>query len=262
MWSGHRIYESPDYLSMGWRVDARAADSDPKGAPSAESAGRLKRKDGAKSMSDYQYYDSIAITGHRDYGDPAAMYRGLDRIGARQFYFGGARGIDTDALIYVAETKPQSIRTVVVPNRLADQPVAARAAIRQHATNIIELKNTGPDRYQFRNQYMVNRADKTVGFYNYTGRGGTYQTINYARSQGKLLEVNPLVDFNRDDILQRSHDQQVEWIREMHSFKTDLSAIKGIVLDIILRNLRMSVHDFCDSLGFPGCASLEQLWSY
>lgn len=209
----------------------------------------------------YEYFDTIAITGNRDYADPAALYRGLDRIGARQYYFGGARGIDTDALSYVAETQPQSIRTVVVPNRLTDQPVAAQAAIKQHATNIIELKNAGPDRYQLRNKFIVNKADKTVGFYNYSGRGGTYQTIDYARSQGKLLQVNPIVDLNRDDILELSTDSQVDWIREMHGFKTDLSAIKGIVLDIILKNLNMSVYDFCESIGFPDCSSLELLWS-
>jgi len=214
-------------------------------------------------MSDgFKYYDTIAITGNREYADPAALYRGLDKYGARQYYFGGARGVDTDALRYISETQPQSIRTVVVPNRLTDQTGIAQEAIKRHATNIIELKNAGPDRYQLRNKFMVDKADKTVGFYDYRGRGGTYQTINYARSQGKLLEVNPLVSFNRDDIMSLHHDEQVDWIKKMREFKTDLKAIKGIVLDIIIKNLGMSVSDFCESIGYPGCSSLEVLWSY
>ncbi len=208
----------------------------------------------------YNYFDSIAITGNRDYADPAALYRGLDRIGARQYYFGGARGVDTNALTYVAENNPESIRTVVVPNRVTDQPVEAQAAIRKHATNVIELRNSGADRYQLRNNYMVNKADKTVGFYNYTGRGGTFNTINYARSQGKLLEVNPLVSFDRDDILNMPRDQQVAWIKDMHSFKTNLSSVKGIILNIIIENLGMGIQEFCTSIGFPNCNTLESLW--
>ncbi len=210
----------------------------------------------------YEYFDSIAITGNRDYADPGALYRGLDRIGARQYYFGGARGIDTDALSYIAKTQPEAIRTVVVPNTLADQPVAAREAIRQHATNIIELKNSGPNRYQLRNQYIVNKAEKTVGFYNYSGRGGTYQTINYARSQGKLLEVNPLVEFNQREILSRSPAFQRKWIEDMRSHKTNLYAIKGIVLYIIIKTFRMNVGDFCKSIGLSGISTLEQLWQH
>ena len=208
----------------------------------------------------YEYYDSIAITGNREYEDPAALYRGLDRIGARQYYFGGARGVDTDALRYISETQPESIRTVVVPNTVADQPVEAREAIRQYATNTIELKNSGANRYQLRNQFIVDKSDKTVGFYDYRGRGGTYQTINYARSQGKLLEVNPLIEFNQRDILSKSLIEQEDWVNDMHDLKTNLSSIKGIVLDIIIKNLGLSVRDFSSMIGYPGCSTLEQLW--
>jgi len=209
----------------------------------------------------YQYYDSIAITGHRDFPDPAALYRGLDNIGARQYYLGGARGVDTKALEYIAETQPQSIRTVVVPNRLADQPVGAQAAIRKHATNVIELRNTGPDRYFIRNRYMVDKAERTVGFYDHRGRGGTYQTINYAKSKGKLLEVNNLVEFNEEQIYSRSLIEQENWIKTQHEFKTNLSSIKGILLNIIFKNLRMNVQSFCEKLGYYGVKTLEQFWS-
>lgn len=210
----------------------------------------------------YDYFDSIAITGNRDYADPAALFRGLDRIGARQYYFGGARGIDTDALKYIQQTQPGAIRTVVVPNTLAEQPVAARDAIRQHATNVIELKNSGPKRYQLRNQYMVNKADKTVGFYDYSGKGGTYNTINYAESKGKLHQVNPLVKFNEREILSRSPVEQRKWINDMRRLKTELRAIKGIILKIISERLAITVSEYFTAMGYPGCKTLEQYWSF
>jgi len=213
-------------------------------------------------MADEDYYSgSIAITGHREYPDRATLYRGLDRLNARNYYFGGARGVDTDALQYISRTQPGSIRTVVVPNRVIDQPANARAMISRHSTNVIELRNVGPDRYFIRNKFMVDNTKRTVGFYDYRGRGGTYQTINYARSQGKLLEVNPLVEFNQEEIISRSHDDQLEWIKQMHEFKTNLSSIKMILLLLILKKLQMTVADIAKKLGFPGCNTLEQLWS-
>lgn len=209
----------------------------------------------------HEFFDSIAITGNRDYADPAALYRGIDRIGARQYYFGGARGVDTDALKYIHQTQPEAIRTVVVPNTLADQPVAARAAIKQHATNIIELKNSGTNRYQLRNKYMVDRADKTVGFYDYRGRGGTHQTINYAESKGKLHQVNPLVKFDEREIMSRTPVEQRKWIENMRRLKTELRAIKGIILRLISERLAMTVSDYFNAMGYPGCKTLEQYWS-
>ena len=205
-------------------------------------------------------FDSIAITGHRDYPDRAQLFRGLDQLKAREYYFGGARGIDNDALKYIARTQPGSLRTVVVPNRLIDQPVETRMVIKNNATKIIELKNTGTDRYRIRNQYMVDRSQKTVGFYDFRGKGGTYQTIYYAKSKGKLLKVNPLVKFDEREILSMNSKQQRIWIKQMQRIKVDLPSIKQIILKIINQKLGMTVHDFAEYVGRDDVNTLEEMW--
>jgi len=207
-----------------------------------------------------EIFDSIALTGHRDYPDRAEFLRGLDKLRAMRYYFGGARGFDNDALKYITKTQPGAIRTVVVPNRLIDQPFETRMVIKQNATEIIELKNTGAGRYRIRNEFMVNKAQKTVGFYDFRGKGGTYQTINYADSKGKLLRVNPLVKFDKQEILSRTPQQQRIWLKEMQRLKVNLSAIKGIVLSIIYNTLGMTAKGYMVSVGNKDAKTLEQLW--
>ena len=206
-------------------------------------------------------YDSIAITGHRVYPDRAALYRGLDNLHAKQYYFGGARGVDSDALEYISKTQPGSIRTVVVPNRVVDQPLHARAIIKNHATNVIELRNSGPDRYFIRNRYMVNHSDKTVAFYDFRGRGGTLQTMNYASSKGKLLTTNSMVEFDQNKILNVNKNQARAWINDMREKKVNLSSIKMLVIQLILNVLETTVQVFIESLGYIGVKTLEALWS-
>ena len=84
-----------------------------------------------------------AISGHRDYPDRAALFRGLDNLHSDRYLFGGARGFDTDALKYIGRTQPGSQRIVVVPNRLIDQPKYTIPITKKYSTEIIELKNTG-----------------------------------------------------------------------------------------------------------------------
>ena len=204
----------------------------------------------------------IALTGHRDYPDRAALYRGLDQIQARQYYFGGARGVDSDALEYIARTQPGSVRTVVVPNRLSDQPASARAIINQHATEVIELRNTGPDRYMIRNRYMVDHSSRTVAFYDYRARGGTYNTIEYARSQNKLGVVNSLSEYDIEEFRGQSHQQFHTTLKEMKRYGVPLSAVKMMILQMIMEFFHTTVQTFFKGLGYVGVKSIEQFWSY
>lgn len=206
-------------------------------------------------------YDSITITGHRDYPDRAALYRGLDKLSANQYYFGGARGVDSDALEYISKTQPGSIRTVVVPNRVIDQPVVARETIRNHATNVIELRNSGPERYFIRNRYMVDNSQKTVSFYDFRGRGGTLQTMNYAQNKGKLLTTNPLVEFDQNKILNVNNTKARSWINDMRLKKVNLSSIKMLIIQLILKVIHTTIELFAQTLGFIGVKTIEALWS-
>jgi len=212
------------------------------------------------SNDDYYEPGIIAITGHRDYPDRAALYRGLDNMHARHYYFGGARGIDSDALEYISKTQPGSIRTVVVPNRIVDQPTAAQVSIKRYATNVIELKNSGPDRFMIRNRFMVNKSNRTNAFYDFRGRGGTYNTIEYARTKGKLGTVNSLREFKSEEFSNMSKQQLHSTINQMKRYKIGLSGLKMILLNIIRNVYQVSIHEFFLSLGYKNVHTLEQFW--
>ncbi|MQY79687.1 MAG: hypothetical protein GH151_10920 [Bacteroidetes bacterium] len=202
----------------------------------------------------------IAITGHRVYPDRAALYSGLDNLRAQEYYFGGARGIDSDALEYISRTQPRSIRTVVVPNRVIDQPLGAQAIIEKHATRVIELRNTGPDRYMIRNKFMVDNSEKTVAFYDFRGKGGTFNTIEYAKSKGKDLKVYSLRDFTFNEFQGMSKQEFGSLVNTMKNYKVNLSAVKSMLLRMIIENYHMTVEAFSLSLGYDGVKTLEQLW--
>jgi len=202
----------------------------------------------------------IAITGHRVYPDRAALYRGLDRMAAKHYYFGGALGVDSDALEYISRTQPHSVRTVVVPNRLIDQPTLARAQIKRYATNVIELKNTGPDRFMIRNRFMVDRSTKVNAFYDFRGRGGTYNTIEYSRAKGKLGTVNSLREFKVEEFKDVPKEQFHNTLKQMKRYKVGVSGLKMILLEIIRNIYQVSIHEFFLSLGYSNINTIEQFW--
>jgi len=212
------------------------------------------------SNNDYYEPGIVAITGHRDYPDRAALYRGLDRMSAKHYYFGGARGIDSDALEYISKTQPGSVRTVVVPNRLINQPASARAIIKRHATNVIELKNSGTDRYMIRNRYMVNKANRVNAFYDFRGKGGTYNTIEYARSKGKLGTVTSLRGYNVDEFKSMNRAQFHSTMNQMKRYKIGLSGLKMLILDMIRNIYQVSIHEFFLSVGINNVFTIEQFW--
>lgn len=209
---------------------------------------------------DFQRGLRIAITGHRVYPDRAALYSGLDRFRAREYIFGGARGVDSDALQYIARTQPRSIRTVVVPNRVIDQPIDARAIIRRHATRVIELRNSGSDRYMIRNRFMVDRATRVQAFYDFRGRGGTYNTIEYANSIGRNVTIQPMISFNIDSYTSMTRPQFNAWVNTVRRQRVSLSSLKRILLHMIRNVYHTSVGDFSNSIGVPGVKTLEGLW--
>lgn len=202
----------------------------------------------------------IAIAGHRDYPDRAALYRGLDGLRARQYYFGGARGVDSDALEYLSRTQPGSIRTVVVPNRVIDQPLSSRAIIKQHATEVIELNNAGADRYMIRNRYMVDHSTRVHAFYDFRGSGGTFNTIEYARSKGKLGVVNSLSEYDIEVFRGQSKQQFHSKLNQMKRYGVNLSDVKGLIIHMIIEVFQTTVNAFIESLGYAGCNTLGQLW--
>ncbi len=115
------------------------------------------------------------------------------------FYLGGAAGIDTAALDWLADCSQTSL-TVVVPCAVADQPAAAAASIHRwrdtgRLAAVVELgaDRLGTAAYHARNRWMVDRSSFVIGF----PRGanptsGSWYTLNYAAEQGKPRLIVPI----------------------------------------------------------------------
>lgn len=204
--------------------------------------------------------DVIAITGHRDYPDRGALFKGLDNLRAREYIFGGARGADSDALEYMAITQPRSLRTVVVPNRVIDQPIYTRAIIKNNATRIIELKNTGLDRFMIRNRNMVDRSTHVRAFYDFRGSGGTFNTIQYARLKGKPYDVWPMARYNETEILRKTPEEFGKWFKSMKEFKVNLGALKRVIMRYVKNIMGVPIQVFLEDIGYAGAKTLEEVW--
>ncbi len=147
----------------------------------------------------------VTITGTRSIpaeSDLRGLFDGYLRPFAdadAHFYLGGAVGIDTAALDWLAGCSQVSL-TVVVPCTVADQPAAAVASIRrwQDDGRLAEVVELGADRlgtvaYYARNRWMVDRSAFVIGFPRGADQGsGTWYTVNYAAEQGKPRLILPL----------------------------------------------------------------------
>ncbi|GHH89117.1 hypothetical protein GCM10018793_71010 [Streptomyces sulfonofaciens] len=86
-----------------------------------------------------------------------------------------------------------------MPGTVGQQPAEARQAIercRDRIGEIIELHAAEllAPAYHARNRHMVDRAQMVIGFplEGPEGTSGTWQTINYASSQGKPRLIVPV----------------------------------------------------------------------
>lgn len=170
----------------------------------------------------------IGITGNRDYPDRAGLFRGLDRLQGNKYMLGGARGADTDALEYLGKTQPASTRTVVVPNTLAAQQVSTQGTTARYATEVIELKNTGSDRFQIRNRYIVDHSDRVVAFTDGRKSGGTFNTIQYAKSKGVPVDIQSLVSMDKNKILAYNDLDFQNWMADAKKAGVQRMQIKSI----------------------------------
>ena len=116
-----------------------------------------------------------------------------------RFYLGGAAGVDTAALDWLAE-RTQAILTVVVPCTVADQPAPAADAIARwnlqgRLAEVIELGagKLSTSAYHARNRWMVDRSGFVIGFPRGTDpTSGTWYTVNYAAAQSKPRLLIPV----------------------------------------------------------------------
>lgn len=115
------------------------------------------------------------------------------------FYLGGAVGIDTVGLQWLAEHTSVGL-TVVVPRFVADQPADATGVVagwneRGRLAEVVELGVAELDTaaYHARNRWMVDRSEFVIGFpFGDDPASGTWYTLNYAAERGKPRLVVPL----------------------------------------------------------------------
>lgn len=139
-------------------------------------------------------------TGHRrldEYADLFRKYLGPFATRDAHFYVGGAKGIDSLSLIWLADNTSAAV-TIVVPGRVDQQPAEARQAIartRDRIKEVVELQapELKTPAYHTRNRWMVDRASMTIGFPHHSEESsGTWQTLNYTREQGKPHLIVPV----------------------------------------------------------------------
>ncbi|MBO2453759.1 hypothetical protein J4573_42185 [Actinomadura barringtoniae] len=140
-------------------------------------------------------------TEHRPSGDYREIFgqyvAPFARPGVR-FYLGGAKGIDSLCLLWLAEETRAEL-VVVVPAALGDQPADARhavAAVRQ-AGRLEQLVELGAEPrtsgYHARDRWMVDRSEMVIGFpLRGTSESGTHYTLGYATNLDRTRLILPV----------------------------------------------------------------------
>jgi predicted Rossmann fold nucleotide-binding protein DprA/Smf involved in DNA uptake len=146
---------------------------------------------------------AVAITGTRNTGrrsnsEYAQLFSAyLGPFADSHFYIGGAKGIDSLALLWLAGNT-QAQLTIVVPGRLDQQPAEARQAVsrsRDRIKEVVELKagELRSPAYHERNRYMVDRSSMVIGFpHGDEPQSGTWQTLNYCAQLGRPRLIVPI----------------------------------------------------------------------
>jgi hypothetical protein len=141
-------------------------------------------------------------TGHRELVDYRRIfdeYVGPFAGAGVRFYLGGAVGIDSLALLWLAG-ETEAHLTVVVPALLVDQPADARRAVATaRETNRLEVVELGGEPrapgYHARNRWMVDHSDFVIGFplaFTACATSGTQYTLRYGAEQDKPRLVVPI----------------------------------------------------------------------
>ena len=162
-------------------------------------------------------YQTCCVTGNRPQKFPwkywegkehkkylVEMTRQIDKLidsGYTYFISGGAIGVDMDFATAVLQAKKQYkdiILEIAVPCKNQDLKWG-KADKRRYAEilNRADIVNVLSENYtsfcmQKRNEYMVDKSDLVIAFWNGEESGGTWNTMNYAKHKGKQLLINKL----------------------------------------------------------------------
>ena len=149
--------------------------------------------------------ETCCFTGHRIIASEAlptvrrALRFEVRRLyvnGIRNYITGGALGFDTLAAEAVIELKLEhpDVRLIVAlpcadhDSKWTDAQRRRSSVIKHHADYVVILSGSYYDGcMQARNRYMVDNSSQCVSYCGKNG-GGTYYTVNYAKSKGLYVE--------------------------------------------------------------------------
>ncbi len=172
-------------------------------------------------------HKTCCVTGHRPGGFPwdynnkncqehkeylQTMYSLLEKLitkdGYDYFISGGAIGVDTDfaeAVLYFKKLYPHIMLEVAVPceNQDLKWNNADKAKYQEilKSADIVTVLSKSYTRFcmQKRNQYMVDKSDFALAFWNAnTQKGGTYSTIKYIECKHMDYELICLDEFTEE----------------------------------------------------------------
>ena len=134
----------------------------------------------------------------------AAIARQIDDLlgcGYLHFISGGALGVDQDfaeAVLCAKQIYEPITLEIAVPcsaqaMRWSKAEQLRYLSILKRADKITILsEHYTPTCMKKRNEYMVDKADLVLAYWNGEESGGTWNTINYAKQKQKLLTINRL----------------------------------------------------------------------
>lgn len=147
----------------------------------------------------WNYYDVDYLEHQRYLMEMATKIKELIDDGYTHFISGGAIGVDMDfaeTIIYIKEMyEPEITLEIAVPCpkqdlKWGETDKQRYQKIIKNADKISQLSNNyTPSCMQKRNEYMVDNSDLVLAFWNGTQKGGTFNTITYARKQNKVIVI-------------------------------------------------------------------------
>jgi len=143
---------------------------------------------------------TCCVTGHRDIpveqmerveAELRALIHRAINAGYGTFISGFARGVDRIfarlVLVLQAENPIRLEAAIPYAGQLKSRNLEFQSLLARCSAIDVIYEEYAPDCFFARNQYMVEKSDAVIAVYDGRQRGGTYQTIRYAREAGRKI---------------------------------------------------------------------------
>lgn len=151
-----------------------------------------------QTLNKLMKYDDFNDINFMEYVDIMryVVYKCL-KEGFDYFITGGAIGVDLDFAEMVLHTRKNDDIKLEVAVPCKNQDLKWRQSDKERYKDILSnaeyinqiSEKYTPDCMQKRNEYMVNNSELVIAFWNGEEKGGTWNTIQYAKKIGKPIEI-------------------------------------------------------------------------